>query len=251
MPPKKICAHLAFAICVLMLAGCAARTIEPVSFADSRDGHVEELVREVSSTVESGAVVVSMKVVLAKHPFQPEDLRLVSIPISNIRQDDLTDCPIAAGRLARNTFPSGHIIRQRDLLPQGFHENWRPIHRAKKTISAKELLTEKNTLACYVRISDKGATQDILMHTAVHAFQQGELIHNSDVGPDLWEYVYYAKVLIAKGEVVCPGKIELRVVEASDLDEEWNYADCHDTTEAIHASKDIKCGAPIRCSDIE
>jgi hypothetical protein len=153
--------------------------------------------------------------------------------------------------LARVNLPANHIVRQSDLLAQGFDDSWRPIHRAKKVIFAGELFTEENTIRRFVRISAEEATQDILMHTATRPIRTGEIIHHPDIGSDLWENVYYAKERVGKGEIIDTARIQLRVVKASNLDEEWNYANCSDVTEVFHAAKDIKSGAPIRCSDIE
>ncbi|MBI5175962.1 MAG: hypothetical protein HY986_23965 [Candidatus Melainabacteria bacterium] len=153
--------------------------------------------------------------------------------------------------MARCNLPANHIVRQSDLLAQGSDDNWRPVHRAKTVIVAGELFTEENTIRRFVLISEDNATQDILMHTATRPISPGEIIHRSDIGSDLWERVYYAIEPIRKGEIIDSAQMKLRIVKASDLDAEGNYADCSNMTEVFHAARDISCGEPIRCSDIE
>lgn len=246
----KIC--LVLAVCVLTLTGCIQRTQERAYRPDPRDGHINELLRGTENlSMELGSVVVSTHAVLEQQPFQQEELTQLQIPTSSIGPDDLTDCIFAEGRLACCNLPANHIVRQSDLLAQGFNDGWRPVHRAKKVIVAGELFTEENTIRRFVRISEDNATQDILMHTATRPISPGEIIHRSDTGPDLWENVYYAVEPIRKGEIIDCARMKLRVVKASDLDEEWNYADCNDMTEVFYAARDITCGAPIRCSDIK
>jgi len=250
MQPSKT--WLVVTMCALVLSGCHYRNQERPYRPDPRDGHIAELLKITgTSEVEMGSVVISTQAVLARQPFQPEELIQVQIPRAHVSSDDLTDCWCAEGRLSRNNLPANHIVRQIDLLAQGIDEGWRPIYRAKKAVSADELFTEENTTCRFVRISAQDATQDILMHRATRPIGVGAIIHMSDIGPDLWEYVYYAQRPIRKGQVIDRTSIQMRLVKASDLDAEWNHADCSDTTEVSHAAKDIKSGAPIRCCDIK
>lgn len=246
---KRTC--IAVVLCAVPLAGCAYRFREPPYMPALRDGHIKDLVKLGNDGVETGYVVVLTQAVLAHQPFQPEELRPEKLPSAAISMNDLPICTMAEGRLASANFPANHVLREGDLMPQGIDGGWHPIHRAKKSISAGELFTEDNTICRFVQISARDATPDVLMRIATRPIQKGHVIHLADIGPDLWEYVYYARHPIASGEALDPVRIERRLVKARDQDGEWNYADCSDTTQVVHAAKEIKCGAPIRCSDLK
>lgn len=90
MQPSKI--RVAVAICALVLTGCTYRSKERPYHPDPRDQHIDELLNmKGSSKEETGPVVVSTHSVLARQPFQQEELMQVHIPRSKISPDDLTE----------------------------------------------------------------------------------------------------------------------------------------------------------------
>lgn len=224
---------------------------EPVPVPDRRDGHINELVNRAAMSSEPACPVIITRVpVLAGQPLQPEDLRIIKIPVSEIVDSDVPCIFFLIGRLAKRNIQTNHIISHHDLQPQGSENDWLAIHRAKRTILPHELFTEENTIERFVKISKKDSTQEILMHRATRKIDPGQIIKPADIDAEKWYSVWYAKRAIRKGELLSAKDIEMKLVTADVLDEEWNYADCSCVlTDSYPADKDIKCGAPIRCSD--